>query len=280
MSQHSPELPQSGLALEPLALPLAAPQLDPPLRPGSLPRADARRLQEFLRRLPAVAVRCARPRRPRMPCCRLADDAIDLGVDPHAAMRDLQARLDAIAPDALAAWMPTAPWPRWCTATACRAHCWMHCWTGSCWMHRPPLRNLGRAVVLRRARGRHGGRDDGAHHGRQRTRRPWRAPASSAWPCSSTNIARDVGEDARNGRARYSARLVSRPGHGRRAPAGSAPVRRAAHRTLYPALALERADALDQRGEAGIARPGRWHRRARDPGRPFGARRNRQAAGA
>jgi 15-cis-phytoene synthase len=28
--------------------------------------------------------------------CRLADDAIDLGSDPHAAMRDLQERLDAI----------------------------------------------------------------------------------------------------------------------------------------------------------------------------------------
>jgi phytoene synthase len=28
--------------------------------------------------------------------CRLADDAIDLGTDPHAAMRDLQQRLDAI----------------------------------------------------------------------------------------------------------------------------------------------------------------------------------------
>ena len=28
--------------------------------------------------------------------CRLADDAIDLGADPHAAMRDLEQRLDAI----------------------------------------------------------------------------------------------------------------------------------------------------------------------------------------
>ena len=91
-----------------------------PTPPGSTAFAgDAAGAEAVLLKLPTLDARARRalmrggsktffaaslllPARVREPAtalyayCRLADDAVDLGSDPHAAMRDLSARLDAI----------------------------------------------------------------------------------------------------------------------------------------------------------------------------------------
>ena len=90
MSEHSPEL------AAPVAVPVVA------LPPGL--NYDLAACRELMRggSKSFFAASLLLPARLRAPAtalyafCRLADDAIDLGTDSRAAMRDLQSRLDAI----------------------------------------------------------------------------------------------------------------------------------------------------------------------------------------
>jgi phytoene synthase len=132
--------------------------------------------------------------------CRLADDAIDTGIDPHAAMQGLQERLHAIYDG------------RPGSADADRALCQV--------VHRFAIpRELLDALLegfLWDAQGRryqtladvqaYGARVAGAVGAMMALVMGTRSPAALARACELgvamqlTNIARDVGEDARNGR--------------------------------------------------------------------------------
>ena len=85
----------------------------------------------------------------------------------------------------------------------------------------PALRDARRPARLRRARRRHGRRDDGAADGRARRRRRWRAPATSASRCSSptspATSARTRARAASTCRAPGCARPASIPMRGSRA---------------------------------------------------------------
>jgi len=132
--------------------------------------------------------------------CRLADDAIDMGTDPHAAMRDLETRLDAIYTGR----------PGTLDADRALAHV----------VHRF---NVPRALLdalldgfLWDAQGRHydtldevedyGARVAGTVGAMMALIMDTRSETALARACELgvamqlTNIARDIGEDARNGR--------------------------------------------------------------------------------
>ena len=132
--------------------------------------------------------------------CRLADDAIDMGADPHAAMRDLQSRLDAIY----------AGRPGLLDADRALAHV-VHTFNIPC-----ALLNALLEGFLWDAQGRHyntledvedyGARVASTVGAMMALIMGTRSETALARACELglamqlTNIARDIGEDARNGR--------------------------------------------------------------------------------
>jgi phytoene synthase len=182
--------------------------------------------------------------------CRLADDLVDLGGDPHAAMRELQSRLDAI--------YARQPGPVDADRALCSA------------VHRFSIpRALLDALLegfLWDAQGRHyetladvqayGARVAGTVGAMMSLVMDTRTPSALARACELgvamqlTNIARDVGEDARNGRL-YLPRQWLREegldvGDWMREPAFNAAIARCIQRLLHAA------DELYQRAEHGI----------------------------
>lgn len=183
--------------------------------------------------------------------CRLADDAIDLGVDPFAAMRELQARLDAIyagrpgpvdADRALAQVVHRFAMPRALLDGLLEGFLW----------DAQGRRYHTLSDVLA-----YGARVAGTVGAMMALVMDTRSPQAVARACELgvamqlTNIARDVGEDARNGRL-YLPRdwLVE---------AGVDPDRWLAAPTFTAGIAsvvqrlLNAATELYQQSEAGIA---------------------------
>lgn len=183
--------------------------------------------------------------------CRLADDAVDLGDDPHAAMRELSARLDAI--------YAGRPGPQEADRALAQV------------VHRFAIpRTLPAALLegfLWDAQGRHyetladvhayGARVAGTVGAMMALVMDTRASSAIARACELgvamqlTNIARDVGEDARNGRL-YLPRTWLRE-------AGIDPVAWLREPTYSPAIGqvvqrlLRAAEALYVKAEAGVA---------------------------
>ena len=182
--------------------------------------------------------------------CRLADDLVDLGADPHAAMQELQSRLDAI--------YARQPGP----ADADRALC------GA--VHRFAIpRALLDALLegfLWDAQGRHyetladvqayGARVAGTVGAMMALVMDTRSASALARACELgvamqlTNIARDVGEDARNGRLYLPRQWLREEGvdiaSWMQQPVFNAGIARCIQRLLHAA------DDLYQRAEHGI----------------------------
>ena len=183
--------------------------------------------------------------------CRLADDAIDLGADPHAEMQALRARLDAIYDG------------RPGTADADRALCQV--------VHRYTIpRELLDGLLegfLWDAQGRryetladvedYGARVAGTVGAMMALVMGTRTPRALARACELgvamqlTNIARDVGEDARNGRLYLPRQWLREAGIDADAWL-KAPIFTLAIGHVVRRL-LAQADALYQRAEQGIA---------------------------
>jgi 15-cis-phytoene synthase len=174
-------------------------------RPAS---ADAQSLRKLMRggSKTFFAASLLLPSRVRLPAtalyayCRLADDAIDLGTDPHAAMRALQARLDAIyagepgdeeADCALAEVVHRFGIPRTLLDALLDGFLWDA--DGRRYQTLSDVRAYGARVA-------------GTVGAMMALVMQTRSPAAIARACELgvamqlTNIARDVGEDARNGR--------------------------------------------------------------------------------
>ena len=132
--------------------------------------------------------------------CRLADDAIDMGSDPHAAMRDLRARLDAIytgrpgtldADRALAHVVHRFSVPRALLDALLEGFLWDA--QGRCYHTLAEVEDYGARVA-------------GTVGAMMALIMDTRSETALARACELgvamqlTNIARDIGEDARNGR--------------------------------------------------------------------------------
>jgi phytoene synthase len=183
--------------------------------------------------------------------CRLADDAIDLGADPHAAMQALQARLDAIYDG------------RPGSADADRALCQV---VHRCTIPRELLDGLLEGFLWD-AQGRryetladvedYGARVAGTVGAMMALVMGTRTPRALARACELgvamqlTNIARDVGEDARNGRLYLPRQWLREAGIDAdawmKAPTFNLAIGHVVRRLLNAA------DALYQRAEQGIA---------------------------
>ena len=183
--------------------------------------------------------------------CRLADDAVDLGHDPHAAMRELGARLDAIyagrpgaqeADRALAQVVHRFAIPRALPAALLEGFLW-----DAQGRHYESLSDLHA----------YGARVAGTVGAMMALVMDTRASSAIARACELgvamqlTNIARDVGEDARNGRL-YLPRAWMRelgidPQAWLRAPAYTPAIGQVVQRLLRAA------DALYTKAEAGVA---------------------------
>ncbi len=209
---------------------------------------------------PRCCCRAACASRPRAlyAFCRLADDAIDVAAATAAAgarARSLRERLRrAYAGRPHADRRRPRAGATSSRAIASRARCSTRCSKAS--SGTPPGRRyetLADAARLRRARGRHGRRDDGAADGRARRATALARACDLGVAMQLTNIARDVGEDARAGpplpaARRGCARPASTPTPGSRA-------RCSARRSARVVARAARADgALYARADAGIAR--------------------------
>ncbi len=148
--------------------------------------------------------------------------------------------------------MPTARWPAWCTASRFRARCSTRCSRASSGTPRAAATRRWKSARLRRARGGHGGRDDGAGDGNART------PHALARACE---LGRGHAADQHRPRRRRrraqrpalpAARLDARSRHRPARPG-------CARRISTPAIGavvqrlLDAADALYHRAETGIA---------------------------
>jgi phytoene synthase len=183
--------------------------------------------------------------------CRLADDAVDLGADPHAAMRELSARLDAIyagrpgaqeADRALAQVVHRFAIPRALPAALLDGFLWDA--QGRHYETLPEVLAYGARVA-------------GTVGAMMALVMDTRASSAIARACELgvamqlTNIARDVGEDARNGRL-YLPRAWLReagvdPSAWLRTPVFSPAIGQVVQRLL------QAADALYTKAEAGVA---------------------------
>jgi phytoene synthase len=212
------------------------------MRGGSKSFFAASRLLPVRLRAPATALYAF---------CRLADDAIDLGADPHAAMRDLQARLDAIytgrpgsvdADRALAQVVHRHGIPRALLDALLDGFVWDA--QGRRYQTLDDLECYGARVA-----GTVGammalimGTNDAAALARA---------CELGVAMQLTNIARDIGEDARNGRL-YLPRTWFRE-LGMDAERWLAAPQFDERIACFTRRLLERADVLYQRGEAGIS---------------------------
>ena len=246
-----------------------------PDSPGSAaPAADAARPAAVLLNLPTLDAQARRalmrggsktffaaslllPPRVREPAtalyayCRLADDAVDLGSDPHAAMRDLSARLDAIyegrpgpedADRALAQVVHRFAVPRALLDALLDGFLW----------DAQGRRYETLSQVLD-----YSARVAGTVGAMMALVMETRTPQAVARACELglamqlTNIARDVGEDARNGRLYLPRQWMAEAGLDVDAFLG-APVFSPALGAVVQRL-LQEADRLYLRAEAGIA---------------------------
>ncbi|MDZ7589708.1 MAG: phytoene/squalene synthase family protein [Rubrivivax sp.] len=183
--------------------------------------------------------------------CRLADDAIDLGADPHAAMRDLEHRLDAIydgrpgavdADRALAQVVHRHAIPRLLLDALLEGFLWDA--------------NGRRYETLQDVHA-YGARVAGTVGAMMALVMRAATPQALARACELgvamqlTNIARDVGEDARNGRLYLPRHWLREAGIDAeawlRAPRFDAAIAAVVERLL------READALYRRAEQGIA---------------------------
>lgn len=230
MSQHSPDLHYDLAACREL------------MRGGSKSFFAASRLLPVRLRAPATALYAF---------CRLADDAIDLGTDPHAAMRDLQQRLDAIyagrpgsvdADRALAQVVHRYGIPRALLDALLDGFVWDA---------------QGRRYDTLEDLECYGARVAGTVGAMMALIMGTQDAAALARACELgvamqlTNIARDIGEDAKNGRL-YIPRAWFRD-LGLDADRWLAAPQFDERIACFTRRLLERADVLYQRGEAGIS---------------------------
>ncbi len=182
--------------------------------------------------------------------CRLADDLVDLGGDPHAAMRELTARLDAI--------YDGRPGPVDADRALCRAVHQFHIpralldalLEGFLWDAQGRLYETLEDVQA------YGARVAGTVGAMMALVMDTRSASALARACELgvamqlTNIARDVGEDARNGRLYLPRQWLREEGLDvdawMRQPVFNAAIARCTQRLLHAA------DALYVRAEHGI----------------------------
>jgi hypothetical protein len=176
-----------------------------------LPWDDSHRVALLLSRLAPAAAESAHATYALYAFCREADDAIDGGADPFIALSAFQSRLAAVYSRCRTArW--TGRWRAWCATTPCRGSCSRRLLQGFAWdaQSRSYKDLRGRALLLR-ARSRVRGNRDGAAYGGSRPDLLARA-ADLGVAMQLTNIARDVGEDARAGASTCRCAGCARPG--------------------------------------------------------------------
>jgi hypothetical protein len=154
-------------------------------RPGGLPRADARRLQDLLRGVACAAARVRAPAAALYAFCRVADDAIDLSDD----------RASAPWPTCASAWTPCTPTPAPADGRPCAG---LRGAPGG--IPRELLDALLEGFAWDAEGRRYETLEDLHDYAARvagtvgammalvmdtRTRRPWPAPATWAWPCNS-----------------------------------------------------------------------------------------------